>query len=114
MSVDLLDTSLGGDLVERPTILLVEDDPQIREILSGLLGALGSRLLMAAAAQQALDAVNVVSPDLVPTDVHLGAMSGELCARLTETVALLMRETDAGYWDPRIVDTFLDVLRNTS
>jgi putative two-component system response regulator len=38
---------------------------------------------MAASAEQALDALNVVSPDLVLTDVHLGAMSGiELCARL--------------------------------
>src|SRR5574338_22905 len=75
-----LDLSLGAD---RPTILVVEDDPRIREILSGLLGALGYRLLMAVSAEQALDALNVVRPDLVLTDVHLGAMNGiELCARL--------------------------------
>ena len=71
------------DPTDRPTLLVVEDDPHIREVLSGLLGALGYRLLMAASAEQALDALNVVSPDLVLTDVHLGAMSGiELCARL--------------------------------
>jgi len=29
-----------------------------------------------------------------------------------EAVAVLSRETDAGYWDPRVVQTFLDVLRN--
>lgn len=75
-----LDLSLGAD---RPTILVVEDDPRIREVLSGLLGALGYRLLMAVSAEQALDALNVVRPDLVLTDVHLGAMNGiELCARL--------------------------------
>jgi putative two-component system response regulator len=69
--------------VERPTILVVEDDAHIREVLAGLLGALGHRLLMAATAEQALETLNVVSPDLVLTDVHLGAMSGvELCARL--------------------------------
>ena len=68
---------------ERATILVVEDDQHIREVLSGLLGTLGYRLLMAASAEQALDVLNVVSPDLVLTDVHLGAMSGiELCARL--------------------------------
>ncbi len=68
---------------DRPTILVVEDEPHIRDVLSGLLGALGYRLLMAASAEQALDALNVVSPDLVLTDVHLGPMSGvELCARL--------------------------------
>jgi putative two-component system response regulator len=79
---DSLDLSLGA-VSERPTILVVEDEPHIREVLSGLLGALGYRLLLAVSAEQALDAVNVVSPDLVLTDVHLGAMSGiELCARL--------------------------------
>ncbi len=68
---------------DRPTILIVEDEPHIRDVLSGLLGTLGYRLLMAASAEQALDALNVVSPDLVLTDVHLGPMSGvELCARL--------------------------------
>jgi putative two-component system response regulator len=81
---DSLDLSLETVSVsERPTILVVEDEPNIREVLSGLLGALGYRLLMAVSAEQALDALNVVSPDLVLTDVHLGAMSGiELCARL--------------------------------
>jgi putative two-component system response regulator len=75
--------SLELSLLDRPTILVVEDEPHIRDVLSGLLGALGYRLLMAASAEQALDALNVVSPDLVLTDVHLGAMSGiELCARL--------------------------------
>ena len=79
---DSLDLSLDA-ISERPTLLVVEDDPRIREVLSGLLGALGYRLLMATSAEQALDALNVVSPDLVLTDVHLGAMSGiELCARL--------------------------------
>jgi len=74
---------LGPTSPDRATILVVEDDPHIREALSGLLGTLGYRLLMAASAEQALDALNVVSPDLVLTDVHLGAMSGiELCARL--------------------------------
>lgn len=79
---DSLDLSLDA-ISERPTILVVEDEPHIREVLAGLLGALGYRLLMAVSAEQALDALTVVSPDLVLTDVHLGAMSGiELCARL--------------------------------
>ncbi|MGH7349825.1 MAG: HD-GYP domain-containing protein [Candidatus Rokuibacteriota bacterium] len=74
---------LASLVPDRPTILVVEDEPHIRDVLSGLLGTLGYRLLMAASAEQALDALNVVSPDLVLTDVQLGAMSGiELCARL--------------------------------
>jgi len=74
---------LGSSPADRPTILVVEDDAHIRDVLSGLLGTLGYRMLVAASAEQALDALNVVSPDLVLTDVHLGAMSGiELCTRL--------------------------------
>jgi len=29
-----------------------------------------------------------------------------------DAVSQLLRETDAGYWDPRIVDTFLEILRH--
>ncbi len=75
-----LDLGIASD---RPTILVVEDDPHTRDVLSGLLRALGYHLVVAASAERALDALNVVSPDLVLTDVHLGAMSGiDLCVRL--------------------------------
>jgi putative two-component system response regulator len=33
---------------------------------------------------------------------------------LSHQEAVLSRETAAGYWDPRVVQTFLDVLRNLS
>ena len=53
---------------------------------------------MATSAEQALETLNVVSPDLVLTYVQLGAMSGiELCARLKadtrDTVEARKRET---------------------
>jgi len=72
-----------SSILERPTILVVEDDPDVREVLGELLGELGYRAVTAASAEQALEVVNVVVPDLILTDVHMGAMSGlELCARL--------------------------------
>jgi hypothetical protein len=27
-------------------------------------------------------------------------------------VSTLIQETDAGYWDPRVVETFLEILRH--
>jgi len=30
----------------------------------------------------------------------------------SDAVSLLIRETDAGYWDPRVVDSFLEILRH--
>ena len=72
-----------SSILERPTILVVEDDPDVREVLGELLGERGYRAVTAASAEQALEVVNVVVPDLILTDVHMGAMSGlELCARL--------------------------------
>jgi putative two-component system response regulator len=72
-----------NSVLERPTILVVEDDSDVREVLGELLGELGYRAVTAASAEKALEVVNVVVPDLILTDVHMGAMSGiELCARL--------------------------------
>lgn len=83
MSPEPLDFGAGAGMGDRPSILVVEDDPRTRDVLSSLLAALGYRLLMATSAEQALETLEVVSPDLVLTDVHLGAMSGvELCAQL--------------------------------
>lgn len=65
------------------TILVVEDDRAVQEILEEQLVALGYRVLTAASAEAALETVNGTAPDLVLTDVHMGGMSGvELCRRL--------------------------------
>ena len=70
-------------LSDQATILMVEDDPQVRHVLGELLGSLGHRILPAESAEKALELLNVVAPDLILTDVHLGAMNGiELCTRL--------------------------------
>jgi putative two-component system response regulator len=68
---------------EPATIMVVEDDPAIRHVLSELLTALGHAVVTAESAEKAVALLEVISPDLVITDVHMGAMSGvELCARI--------------------------------
>ena len=68
---------------ELSTIMVVEDDPAIRHVLSELLSALGHGVVTAESAEKAVALLDVISPDLVITDVHMGAMSGiELCARI--------------------------------
>lgn len=67
----------------RATILLVEDEPDVLRALTELLGEFGYEVVAANSAEQALDVLNVVAPDLIITDVHMGAMSGiDLCARV--------------------------------
>jgi len=66
-----------------PTLLVVDDHPAIRELLRDELIALGYRVMTAPSAENALALLTGIVPDLVLTDVHMGAMSGvELCARL--------------------------------
>jgi len=63
--------------------MVVEDDPAIRSVLTDLLGAIGYRVVPAESAEKALDLLRAISPDLILTDVHMGAMSGvELVRRV--------------------------------
>ena len=65
------------------TILVVEDELSIRQLLTDLLGSFGYHTVGAESAEKALDLLNVLAPDLIITDVHMGAMSGiELCKRV--------------------------------
>ncbi len=67
----------------RASILVVDDDTALREVLVEQLTMLGYEVSAAASAEAALESVERRAPDLILTDVHMGATSGiELCARL--------------------------------
>jgi putative two-component system response regulator len=69
-----------GPAPEWATILVVEDEEDIRQLLIDLLSSFGYHAVGAESAEKAIDLLNVVAPDLIITDVHMGAMSGiELC-----------------------------------
>jgi putative two-component system response regulator len=66
-----------------PTILVVEDELDVREMLRDQLVELGYAVRTAVSAEAALRDVEVAAPDLVLTDVHMKGISGvELCKRL--------------------------------
>jgi putative two-component system response regulator len=68
---------------DRATIMVVEDDPVVLGMLSDHLGSFGYHVVRAASAERALELLNVIAPDLILTDVHMGAVSGvELCKRV--------------------------------
>jgi DNA-binding NarL/FixJ family response regulator len=64
-------------------VALVEDDPQVREGLRSLLGASpGFRCVAAcSSAEEALQRLPSLSPDVVLMDIHLPGMSGIECIR---------------------------------
>jgi two-component system, OmpR family, response regulator len=64
-------------------ILIVDDDPHIREVLSFALGKAGMDTAQAGDGEAALQAVDARRPDLVVLDINMPRMDGlEVCRRL--------------------------------
>ena len=72
-------TRSAGD----PSILAVDDEPQILEALSTILEPRGYRLRTAPNGRMALDAITAERPDVVLLDLAMAGMNGvEVCRRL--------------------------------
>jgi two-component system, OmpR family, response regulator len=68
------------------TLLVVDDDPQIRDVLRIALGQAGFKVVEAADGVAALSAVPKTAPDLVILDIGLPELDGlEVCRRLRRT-----------------------------
>jgi two-component system OmpR family response regulator len=85
----------------QPLILVVDDDPHIRQLLSFALAKAGMRTAEAADGEAALEAVAANPPALVILDINMPRMDGlEVCRRLRAssdlpiTVPLLARRRD--------------------
>jgi len=80
-----VDASVEGQtLLELPKglcVLLVEDNPQVREFAEGLLVDLGCRVLPSESAVEALDRLQEGGIDLVLSDVVMPGLSGVALAR---------------------------------
>ncbi|MDI3256854.1 MAG: response regulator transcription factor [Kyrpidia sp.] len=68
------------------TLLLVDDEPRVLDVMASFLQGEGFRIVTAATGQQALDAFREHRPDLVVLDWMLPEMSGlEVCRRLRQS-----------------------------
>ncbi len=91
-----------SDRISRPSILVVDDEEQIRRALRTILEARGFTVMTTASAQGALDRLLEVTPDLIVLDVMLPDMSGvELCDRIRSwlEVPILMLSVRSGECD---------------
>jgi CheY-like chemotaxis protein len=71
--------------MERGTILIVDDNPQILSIMSDLLGPLGYQIVCASGGREALDHATAAPPDLVLLDVMMPDVDGwEMLQRLQD------------------------------
>ena len=67
----------------RPKVLIVDDNPQILELLEAYLEPLPVRVVLAADGQAAIDAVERHRPDLILLDIMMPKRSGfEVCRAL--------------------------------
>ena len=61
---------------EKPLILIVDDEQDLREIMSIKLNAIGFEAVVANNAKEAVDAAKKLKPDLILMDIHMPGESG--------------------------------------
>ncbi|HYA04488.1 MAG TPA: response regulator [Xanthobacteraceae bacterium] len=67
---------LADGAAEAPTVLIVDDDPAARELLSANLRSAGYRLVHAASGDEALSLARTVNPDAITLDVMMPKPDG--------------------------------------
>ena len=72
-----------------PTILIIDDDEKLNQLLKGFLSDFGFNILSAVHPEEGLKKLKRKSPDLVILDVMLPAMDGfEVCKKIRQTSAI--------------------------
>jgi CheY-like chemotaxis protein len=98
--------SRSPELAGTETLLVVEDQPEVRKVITSVLSRQGYVVLEAASGQSALDLLSErhAPVDLLITDVVMPGMSGrELVARLSSQDASTRVLYMSGYTDDEIV-----------
>lgn len=70
----------GSDWLDGGTALVIDDDPDIRELLRLLLEDLGFGVELCVTANEGFERAIVLSPDLVIVDLHLPGLSGNVAS----------------------------------
>jgi CheY-like chemotaxis protein len=94
------------DLSTSPSVLVVDDDPQIRSLLRNVLGEAGYSVEEAHGGRQALDRVRQKMPDLLITDLIMPEMEGmETITRIRKAAPRLKIIAMSGCVDSLYLDT---------
>ena len=72
---------LNGIIMEKQTLLVVEDDPKIRTLLRNVLEGEGYSVLLSDDGEEVLELVGNRRIDLITLDIHLGSRNGLDLAR---------------------------------
>ena len=66
----------AGESDDRPTVLVVDDDPAARDLLTANLKSAGYRLVQAASGEEALSLARTIRPDAITLDVMMPKPDG--------------------------------------
>src|ERR1700687_3616724 len=87
-------------MISTTTILIVDDETQIRRVLRAGLSSQGYEILEAETGEEAIETVLKQHPDLVLLDVNMPGMGGiETCRRL-RSIFPLAGGVMISFWDP--------------
>ena len=96
------------NLIDRPLILVIDDDPNILQVYVGALELEGWRVLCAANAFDGLNLASIERPDLVVLDLHLPRVNGDWFAEtlrlrgITTPIALISADAHAAHYATQI------------
>lgn len=113
-SGDVAESTPRGDIGvglenKRARILVVEDDPRVRQFIVECLEILGYQVVQADNAQASLDKLESVRPDLLITDFLMPGMTGaELIEQARRKIPGLPAIIATGYADMRAIDEVID------
>ena len=84
-----LEATLTLDPARGATVLVVDDSAIGRKVVTARLEGDGFKVVACASAEEALDALAEMTPDLILSDVNMGELDGfELCARVRQQPGL--------------------------
>ena len=87
-------------MIENRTILLIDDEPQIRRVLRTSLGSKGARVLDVASGEEAIDLLRKETVDLILLDLNMPGMGGLAACRAIRNgwdvpiIVVSVRESD--------------------
>jgi len=87
-------------MIENRTILLIDDEPQIRRVLKASLGSKGARVLDVASGEEAVDLLRRETVDLILLDLNMPGMGGLAACRAIRSgwdvpiIVVSVRESD--------------------
>jgi signal transduction histidine kinase/ActR/RegA family two-component response regulator len=81
-------------------LLVVDDDPDARELLASILKQSGAELITADSATQAIDCYNTIKPDVLISDIEMPGEDGYSLIRKIRKI-----ESEQGGWMPAIALT---------